>query len=172
VQTAHIRSHCAPQDQVRKRSLKAVTARTRLSAHRSCYQPHGVGPSAGAYHPGADARGRDTLVDGAHAPAWWRSNGELRPAYFTGNLHKWVCGAQRRGFSLRARRQQLEIQPAVISHGNNTPGRIQLFSGSFRLGGHIRADAWVLHWSSTRLDGGGVCRVAGGSCASVIPNWS
>lgn len=102
-----------------------------------------------------DARGVDTFVDGAHAPGMLPLNlRELRPAYYAANLHKWVCAPKGAAFLWTREDKQSELQPAVISHGNNRarPG-FTPFQDRFDWAGTFDPTAWLCVGEAIRFMG-------------------
>jgi isopenicillin-N epimerase len=108
-----------------------------------------------------EERGIDTIVDSAHAPGMLPVDLDvLRPAYCTGNCHKWLCTPKGAGFLYVRPDRQGRIQPTTISHGYNTPrpGRSALHT-LFDWIGTIDPTPWLcvgttIDWCSTLLPGG------------------
>lgn len=108
-----------------------------------------------------NACGIETLVDGAHAPGMLPLNlTALGPAWYCGNLHKWVCAPKGCAFLWAREDRQDLLQPAVISHGNNsTRSGFSRFQDRFDWAGTFDPTAWLcvaeaIRWLGGRLPGG------------------
>lgn len=108
-----------------------------------------------------EGRGIPVLVDGAHAPGMFPlAVEELGATFYTGNLHKWVCAPKGTAFLWVREDWQERMQPAVVSHGNNTPRPgYSGFQDRFDWAGTFDPTGWfcageAIRWVGSRLAGG------------------
>lgn len=145
VVTARVPFPLTDEQQVIDAILAAITTHTRLAFIDHITSPTAlVFPIEKIVHL-LDARGIDCLVDGAHAPGSVPLDLDaLRPAYYTGNLHKWVCAPKGAAFLYVRADKQAPIRPAVLSHGENIrrPDRSH-FHDRFDWPGTLDPTAWL-----------------------------
>lgn len=158
---AHIPFPVRSEVEIFESVMRAVTPRTRLAMIDHVTSHSALILPIGRIVRALEARGVDTLVDGAHAPGMVPIDlTKLRPSYYTGNLHKWVCAPKGAGFLWVRDDKQDELQPAVISHGNNRPRPgYSRFQDRFDWAGTFDPTAWLcvgeaLRWMERLLPGG------------------
>lgn len=148
-------------DEVMEAVLGAVTPRTRLALLDHVTSHTALVLPIARLIPELEARGVVTLVDGAHAPGMLNLNlSRLQPSAYTGNLHKWVCAPKGAAFLWVREDKKSEIQPAVVSHGNNTPRPgYSEFQDRFDWTGTFDPSPWfcvgeTIRWLGSLLPGG------------------
>jgi isopenicillin-N epimerase len=159
--TAQIPVPLRSENEVIEAVLAGVTRRTRLAMIDHVTSDSALVLPVERLVRELEMRGVDTLVDGAHAPGMVPLNlGRLRPAYYTGNLHKWVCAPKGAAFLWAREDKQSALQPAVISHGNNRPRPgYSPFQDRFDWCGTFDPTAWLcvresIRWLGELLPGG------------------
>ena len=148
-------------DEVIEAIVRVVTRRTRLAMIDHVTSDTALIFPIAKIIRELEARGVETLVDGAHAPGMLPLVlRKLRPAYYTGNLHKWVCAPKGAAFLWAREDKQADLQPAVISHGNNRRRRgYTAFQDRFDWAGTFDPSAWfcvgeAIRWMGKLLPGG------------------
>ena len=100
--------------------LARASPRTRIALIDHVTSPTGLIFPVAEIVRALEARGIDSVVDGAHVPGMLPLDlRALSPAYYTGNCHKWVCTPKGCAFLFVRRDRQEAILPLTISHGYN-----------------------------------------------------
>jgi isopenicillin-N epimerase len=108
-------------DQITAAVFAAVTDRTRFAMIDHVTSGSAMVLPVEEIVAGLEGQGTPVLVDGAHAPGMLPLDlTALRPSWYCGNLHKWPCAPKGCAFLWAREDRQEMLQPAVISHGNNT----------------------------------------------------
>ncbi len=144
------------EDDVVEAVMGAVTSRTRLALVDHVTSDTALIFPVARIVRELEARGVDTLVDGAHAPGMLPVNlTKLCPAYYAGNLHKWVCAPKGAAFLWAREDKQASLQPAVVSHGNNRPRPgYSAFQDRFDWAGTFDPTPWFCVGEAIRCMGG------------------
>lgn len=98
--------------------LDVVTERTRLAIIDHVTSPTGLVLPIDRLVDEIQGRGVDVVVDGAHGPGMCALDlRRMKPAYYAGNGHKWLCAPKSVGFLVVRADRQAGLHPPVISHG-------------------------------------------------------
>jgi isopenicillin-N epimerase len=144
------------EDEVVDAILGATTQRTRLALVSHVTSPTALVFPVERIVPALTERGIDVLIDGAHAPGMIPLHlDRLGAAWYTGNLHKWVCAPKGSAFLHARRDRQAGLHPPTISHGANAPrGPDERYRAEFDWQGTLDPSAWLAVSTVIREVGG------------------
>ena len=141
---------CRHEDEIVSSVLNCVSPRTKLALIDHVTSPTALVLPAARLVSELQARGIDTLADGAHAPGMVPLGlSDLGAAYYTGNAHKWLCAPKGAAFLHVRRDRQALLHPTVISHGY-TAG----FQAEFDWTGTFDPTPWLCIPEALRYIGG------------------
>lgn len=107
----------ASGDVIADRILEALTPRTKLVVIDHITSPTALIFPIERIIAECNARGIETMIDGAHGPGMVPIDiDRLGATYYAGNLHKWACCPKGCAFLWVRPDRQSRIHPVVISH--------------------------------------------------------
>lgn len=148
------------EDDVVQAVLESVTPRTRLALLDHVTSPTALVFSIERLVKKLEARGVDTLVDGAHALGMVPLDlARIGAAYYTGNAHKWLCAPKGTAFLHVRKDRQRGLHPTVISHGYSPEESAKRFQDEFDWTGTNDPTGWLtlpecIHHLGSLLPGG------------------
>ena len=103
--------------------LNHVTPKTKLALIDTVTSPTGIRLPFEEIVSELQSRNVDVLLDAAHGPGIVPLDFEtLKPAYATGNAHKWLCTPKGAAFLYIREDKRAQIKPLTISHGYSVEG--------------------------------------------------
>ncbi len=148
------------EDEIVEPVLAAATPRTRLALVDHVTSVTGLVFPITRLVAALEARGIQTLVDGAHAPGMVALDLDgLGASYYAANAHKWLCAPKGAAFLHVRRDRQRGLHPLVISHGYDAAQPDGDFRAEFDWTGTVDPTAWLaipecLRFVGTLLSGG------------------
>jgi len=144
VDVASIPFPIADPAQATQAILDTVRPKTRLALLDHVSSPTGLVLPLAEIVAGLRERGVESLVDGAHGPGMLELDlDSLGAAYYTGNLHKWVCAPKGAAILHVRRDRQAGLRPASISHGYSNRHRGPTFHDEFDWTGTDDPTSWL-----------------------------
>jgi len=118
-------------EEITQTILNYTSKKTKLALIDTVTSPTGIRLPFEQIVSELQSKGIDVLLDAAHGPGIVPLDlGKLKPAYATGNAHKWLCTPKGAAFLYIREDKRLEVNPLSISHGfsvdGNTDEKIRL----------------------------------------------
>lgn len=120
LRVVHVPFPIASPRQAADAVLAGVTERTKLVLLDHISSPTALTFPVEELVPVLESRGVAVVIDGAHVPGQLKVDlGVLRPSFYTGNLHKWLCAPKGCAFLYAREDRREHLRPTTTSHGEN-----------------------------------------------------